>query len=203
MSPLKIASHLTGIPLMATGGLGGVHRGGHVTLDISADLSELSRTPVTVVCSGVKKILDIPRTLEVLETNGVGVYTVGENDDFPDFYLRNSGHRSPGGAVSISKAAEIISISQELKLSSGMMMANPVPVSQEGDGKNISGFIDQAIRESEEKKITGADSTPFILGRLAELSKGKTVEINRHLVVNNAKTGGGIATELAKMKNSR
>ena len=84
-----------------------------------------------------------------------------------------------------------------------MMMANPVPVEQEGDGKLISTFIDQAIRESEEQKITGAASTPFILGRLAELSKGKTVEINRHLVVNNAKTGGEIATALAEMKNSR
>lgn len=153
--------------------------------------------------SKIKATLDIPRTLEVLETNGVGVYTVGENDDFPDFYLRNSGHRSPGGAVSISRAAEIIQISQELKLTSGMMMANPVPVEQEGDGKLISTFIDQAIRESEEQKITGAASTPFILGRLAELSKGKTVEINRHLVVNNAKTGGEIATALAEMKNSR
>ena len=109
-----IASSLAGIPIMATGGLGGVHRGAENTMDISADLTELSRTPVAVVCSGVKKILDVKRTLEVMETNGIAVFTVGDEDHFPDFYLRNSGYKSPGGAVDIEAAAKILGVNLEL-----------------------------------------------------------------------------------------
>ena len=101
-------------------------------MDISADLTELGRTPVAVVCSGVKKILDIPKTLEVLETNGIGVYTIGTDPAFPDFYLRNSGHASPGGAVTTQTAAQILNTAREINLASGMMFANPVPVEYEG-----------------------------------------------------------------------
>ena len=196
-----IAASLAGIPLLATGGLGGVHRGAESTMDISADLTELSRTPVSVVCAGVKKILDIKRTLEVLETNGVGVYTIGEDAAFPDFYLRDSGFTSPGGAIDVSTAAEIIRVNRELNLKSGTMFANPVPVDCEGDGRMISLFIEQAIQEASDQLIFGAASTPFILSRLAELSDGKTVEINSRLVENNAYVGGLIATALAQKQN--
>lgn len=197
-----IAAHMAGIDIMATGGLGGVHRGAEVTMDVSADLSELGRTPLAVVSSGVKKILDVRKTLEVLETNGVGTYTIGESDAFPDFYMRDSGLKSHGGAISISEAARILKVSKDIDLQSGLLFANPIPADSEGDGNFITGLIDEALREADQRNISGPASTPFILGKLAELSKGKTVDINVRLVENNCLVGGQIAREYEEQRNS-
>ncbi|CBY18760.1 unnamed protein product [Oikopleura dioica] len=197
-----LAANLSGIDLMATGGLGGVHRGAEISFDISADLSELGRTPVAVVSSGVKKILDVQKTLEVLETQGVGTYTIGDSDAFPDFYMRDSGLKSHGGAISIEEAGKILAVNREVGISSGIVFANPVPKDSEGDGIFISGLIDEALLEAGRQNITGPASTPFILSKLAELSGGKTVEINVRLVENNCLVGGQIAKEFALQRNS-
>ena len=162
---------------------------------------ELSRTPIFVVCSGVKSILDIGRTLEVLESLGVGVYTLGEDNKFPAFYVRDSGFKSPGGAIDPIQAALIIKRHAQLQLKSGALFANPLPVENEADGAKYAAYIDQAVSEAEQKGITGAASTPFILSRLAELSQGDTVKTNIALVVNNAKTAAKIAVERYHNKN--
>jgi len=201
VSGTSIAANMAGIELFATGGIGGVHRGAERTMDVSADLYELSRTPIFVVCAGVKSILDIGLTLEVLETLGVGVYTIGEDDKFPAFYVRDSGFSSPGGAIDIKRAAEIVSTTANMNLTSGSVFGNPIPTEFEGNGSLYEGMIEQAVKESEEKRISGSQSTPFILSRLAELSKGETVKTNIALVVNNAATAAKIAFERNDTKN--
>lgn len=169
--------------------------------DISADLYELSRTPIFVVCSGVKSILDIGRTLEVLESLGVGVYTMGESAQFPAFYVRDSGFKSPGGAIDPIQAAAIIKRHAQLQLKSGALFANPLPVEHEADGVKFERLIEQAVTEADNQGVTGAASTPFILARLAELSEGETVATNIALVVNNAKTAARVAVERYHNKN--
>ena len=158
-----LAANLAGIDLMATGGLGGVHRGAEVSFDISADLSELGRTPVAVVSSGVKKILDVQKTLEVLETQGVGTYTIGDSAAFPDFYMRDSGLKSHGGAISVEEAGRILAVNKEVSISSGIVFANPVPKDAEGDGIFISGLIDEALLEAERQNITGYSNLFYLL----------------------------------------
>ena len=161
----------------------------------------MSRTPIFVVCSGVKSILDIGRTLEVLESLGVGVYTIGEDNAFPAFYVRDSGFKSPGGAIDPIQAAAIIKRHAQLQLKSGALFANPLPLESEADGAKFEEFIERAVSEASENNITGAASTPYILSRLADLSQGESVQTNIALVVNNAKTAAKIAVERYHNKN--
>ena len=183
-------AHLVGIEIFATGGIGGVHRGAETSMDISADLYELNRTPMTVVCAGVKSILDIGLTLELLESLGVGVYTIGDLDDFPAFYLPKSGFKSPGGAISVKLAAEIMGRSKDLNMSSGIIFANPI---NSTDDTDYEGWISQAVKEAQTQNISGNESTPFILSRLNQLSSGKTVQTNKTLYLSNCAKAAEIA----------
>ncbi|KAI8869893.1 indigoidine synthase A-like protein, partial [Ramicandelaber brevisporus] len=192
-----MAAHRAGISLFATGGIGGVHRGGESTMDVSADLTELGRSPVAVVCAGVKSILDIGRTLEYLETQGVTVATLGETDDFPAFFVPKSGFRSPYQIKSAAEAAEIVRANRDLNAQSGMVFAVPIPADQAADAALIEKAIQQAIREMDEQGVAGRDATPFILGRVAQLTGGSSLAANIALVVNNARVGGEIARKVA------
>ncbi|GAA5817106.1 hypothetical protein MFLAVUS_010646 [Mucor flavus] len=188
-----ILARSAGIPVFVTGGIGGVHRGAEQSFDISADLTELGRTPIAVICAGVKSILDIPKTLEVLETQGVTVTTVGHDNKFPAFYTPDSGHKNPL-QIAMSLA------NHELELQSGMVFACPIPNESAADAKLIQNAIDTAIDEARSNNVCGKDETPFLLKRISELTKGESLTANIALVKNNAKIGGQIAVQLAKLK---
>ncbi|CAO3689393.1 unnamed protein product [Rhizopus stolonifer] len=189
-----------GIPIFVTGGIGGVHRGASESFDISADLNELGRTSVAVICAGVKSILDIPKTLEVLETQGVTVATVGKTKQFPAFYTPESGLNSPYQVETALEAAKAILANHELKLDSGMVFAVPIPNESAANTKSIQGAIDQAISEARSDGITGKEETPYLLKRIAELTQGESLAANIALVKNNAKIGGKIAVLLSQLK---
>ncbi|KAI8066122.1 erwinia chrysanthemi IndA protein-like protein-like protein [Thamnidium elegans] len=195
-----ILARSAGIPVFVTGGIGGVHRGAEQSFDISADLTELGRTPIAVICAGVKSILDIPKTLEVLETQGVTVTTVGHDNKFPAFYTPDSGHKSPFFVNSTLDAAKLILANHELELQSGMVFACPIPNESAADAKLIQNAIDTAIAEARSNNVCGKDETPFLLKRISELTKGESLTANIALVKNNAKIGGQIAVQLAKLK---
>ncbi|GAA5804549.1 pseudouridine-5'-phosphate glycosidase [Helicostylum pulchrum] len=194
-----ILARSAGIPIFVTGGIGGAHRGAEQSFDISADLTELGRTPIAVICAGVKSILDIPKTLEVLETQGVTVTTVGHNNKFPAFYTPDSGHKSPFFVNNTLDAAKIILANHELELQSGMVFACPIPNESAADAKLIQNAIDTAISEARSSNVCGKDETPFLLKRISELTKGESLTANIALVKNNAKIGGQIAVQLAKL----
>ncbi|KAI9363572.1 pseudouridine-5'-phosphate glycosidase [Pilaira anomala] len=198
-----ILARMAGIPVFVTGGIGGVHRGAEQSFDISADLTELGRTPVAVVCAGVKSILDIPKTLEVLETQGVTVTTVGQDNKFPAFYTPDSGYKSPFFVNSTLDAAKLILANHELELGSGMVFACPIPSESAADAKSIQSAIDTAISEARSNNVRGKDETPFLLKRIAELTKGGSLTANIALVKNNAKIGGQIAVQLAHLKQQQ
>jgi pseudouridine-5'-phosphate glycosidase len=183
---------LAGIRVFVTGGLGGVHRGAATSMDISADLTELSQTDVAVVSAGVKSILDIGLTLEVLETLGVPVVTVG-SDEFPSFYSRSSGYATPLRADTVEQLAAMMTAKWDLGLAGGLAIANPVPAGDEIPAQEIAGLIEQALRECDERGIHGKDITPFLLGRIVELSDGRSLETNIALVRNNARLGAALA----------
>lgn len=183
---------LAGIRVFVTGGLGGVHRGAATSMDISADLTELSQTDVAVVSAGVKSILDIGLTLEVLETLGVPVVTVG-SDEFPSFYSRSSGHAAPLRADTVDQLAAMMSAKWDLGLSGGLAITNPVPAADEIPAEEIAVLIEQALRECGERGIHGKDITPFLLGRIVELSGGRSLETNIALVRNNARLGAALS----------
>jgi len=187
---------LAGIRVFVTGGLGGVHRGAEKSMDISADLTELSLTDVAVVSAGVKSLLDIGRTLEVLETLGVPVISVGA-DDFPSFYSRSSGFRAPLRLDSAAEIAAAMRAKWELGLAGGMVVANPIPHEAEIPEPVIGSLIVQAVTEADELGITGAAITPYLLGRIVELSGGASLEANIALVKNNARLGAAIAAAYA------
>ncbi|KAL9621880.1 MAG: hypothetical protein Q9160_003701 [Pyrenula sp. 1 TL-2023] len=198
-----LLAHQAGIRIFATGGLGGVHRGGESTLDISADLTELGRTPVTVISSGCKSFLDIPRTLEYLETQGVGVGTFAdgrqaERVDFPAFFTRESGVESPQVIRDEAEGAAIIHAHSRLKLQSGLLFANPVPEDSSLSKAEIDEIIATAVEEAEQKGIHGAANTPYILGKIRELSGGKSVLANQALIESNVIRGTRVAVELAR-----
>jgi len=201
-----ILAHLAGIKIFATGGLGGVHRGGEKSLDISADLTELGRTPVAVISSGCKSFLDIPRTLEYLETQGVGVGTFADRRkgsvDFPAFFSRDSGVKSPQTIIDEVDAASIVYAQSALGLQSGLLFANPVPEDSAMTSQEIDSIISQAVAEAEEKGISGNANTPYILKRIRELSKGGSVKANTALVEANIIRGTKVAVELAKLERS-
>lgn len=192
-----MAANEAGIKVFATGGIGGVHRGASESFDISADLQELGRAPVIVVAAGAKAILDIAKTLEVLETLGVPVATIGQ-DNFPAFWSQKSDYKSP---LRVENAVEIASFEkarQEFGNHGGMLIGNPVPLPNEIPAKEMSTYIEQALKEANMQNISGKDVTPFLLGRIFELTNGKSLETNIALVRNNAKIATEIAIELAK-----
>jgi len=194
-STMRLAA-LAGIRVFVTGGLGGVHRGGEDSMDVSADLTELSLTNVAVVSAGVKSLLDIGRTLEVLETLGVPVVTIG-SDDFPSFYSRSSGFRSPLRLDEPGEVAALMRAKWDLGLAGGIVVANPIPVVDEIPEAEISLLITQAVTEAEERGITGSAITPFLLGRIVELSGGESLRANIALVKNNAALGARVAVAYA------
>lgn len=187
-------AHQLGIELFATGGIGGVHRG-H-PFDISADVTELGRTPVTVVCAGAKAILDLPLTREVLETQGVPVVGYG-TDEMAAFYSRSSGLAADVRVDTPERVARIIRARRELGLQNGILVTVPVPAEDEIPPEAIEGAIAQATHEAEQEGITGAALTPFVLSRLAELTEGRSVDTNISLLLNNARIAAHIASALA------
>jgi pseudouridine-5'-phosphate glycosidase len=189
-----IAAHMAGIRVFATGGIGGVHRG-H-PFDVSADLIELGRTPVAVVCSGAKSILDLPLTLEVLETHGVPIVGIG-TDTLPAFYARSSGLPIDARVETPEEAARIIEAQARLGASHGILFTVPVPAGDELPPDTAERAIEQATREADAQGIHGKAVTPFVLARVTELTEGDARRTNVAFLVNNARVGGRIAAALA------
>lgn len=199
-----IAANLAGIEVFATGGIGGVHRGAETTFDISADLHELAQTPVMVVCAGAKAILDIPKTLEVLETLGVPVMTYLQGP-FPSFWSRNSGVSSPSALWKDDPAviANHFAMQRRLGLKSGYLVANPIPAEHEIPPEIINPIIEQAVAEAAaHPDIDRGAVTPFILQRIFDLTYGRSLEANVALVLNNARVAAEIATALTNLRSS-
>lgn len=190
-----ICAELAGIQVFATGGIGGVHRGAEVTMDISADLEELSQTNVAVICAGAKSILDIGLTLEYLETKGVPVIGYG-TDTLPAFFTRSSEFELHASSDSIEEIAETLKVKWELGLEGGAVIANPIPKEDALDADYINGVIEAAVEEAEEKGIHGKDVTPFLLATVTEATKGESLTANIALVKNNAKVAAQIAKSL-------
>jgi len=196
-STMIIAS-LAGIKVFATGGIGGVHRGASETFDISADLEELSKTNVAVVCAGVKSILDIGLTLEYLETKGVPI--VGyKTEEMPAFYTIESGFKVDYVVDMPKDIAIALKTKWDLELIGGMVVANPIEEKYQMDYNIINSAINDAVKEAEKKGIKGKDSTPYLLSKIKDITKGKSLESNIKLVYNNARLGAEIACELSKL----
>ena len=193
-----IIAELAGIELFVTGGIGGVHRGAETTFDISADLQELAKTNVAVVCAGAKSILDINLTLEYLETNGVPIVGFG-TDEFPAFYTPRSGFGVDYRVDDPAELAKAIKTKWDLGLNGGIVVANPIPDEFAMDHDTITNAVEQALKEAVEQGIKGKESTPFLLGKVKELTGGDSLESNIELVFNNARVGTKIAVELAKL----
>lgn len=187
-----IAAHMAGIKLFVTGGIGGVHRGAGETFDISADLEELKMTDVTVVCAGAKAILDIPGTMEYLETAGVPVIAYGI-DEIPAFYSRKSGVSAVCRLDTPEEIGALISMKAELGLKGGVLVACPIPEEDEIPFEKMDAVIQKAVKECEEKHIIGKEITPFLLSKVKDLTEGKSLEANIKLVLNNAAIGAKIA----------
>ncbi|MFK7877813.1 MAG: pseudouridine-5'-phosphate glycosidase [Paracoccaceae bacterium] len=191
-----IAAHLAGVSVFATGGIGGVHKGADQSFDISADLRELAQTPVSVVAAGAKAILDIPKTLEVLETYGVPVIAYGQRN-FPAFWSRSSGLEAP---LSLNSAAEIAAAHKmraQMGLPGGQLIANPIPEADEIAAITLAPIIAQAQSEADTQNITAKAVTPFLLGRILELTSGASLKANIALVRNNARLAAEIAKEIS------
>ncbi len=183
---------LAGIAVFVTGGLGGVHRGAESSMDISADMTELSQTDVAVVSAGVKSILDIGRTLEVLETLGVPVVGFG-TDEFPSFFSRSSGFAAPMRVDTVGELAAMMRAKWALGLHGGISVANPVPVADEVPAAELADTIDRALADADAHGIRGKDITPYLLGRIVELTDGRSLATNIALVRNNARLGAALA----------
>lgn len=190
-STMRIAS-MAGIRIFVTGGIGGVHRGGENSMDISADLFEMAHTSVAVVSAGIKSILDIGLTMEFLETEGVPVVTYGQAD-FPAFYSRKSGFKSPLQLDDPAGIADMLRVKWQLGLNGSVLIANPVPLSMEIPFDEMERFIDEALNEAAIMKISGKKITPFLLKNLAERTTGESLVSNIALVKNNAALGAQIA----------
>lgn len=194
-----IIAAMAGIKVFATGGIGGVHRGAETTMDISADLEELSFTPVVVVCAGAKAILDLGLTLEYLETKGVPIIGY-QTEELPAFYSRKSGFKVDYRLDTPLEIAKAFYVKQELNMQGGMLVCNPIPEEYAMDDEVINKAIDQAIRESVEQGIKGKATTPFLLARVVELTGGDSLESNIKLVYNNAMVAARTAVELAGLE---
>ncbi len=196
-STMRLAA-LAGISVFVTGGLGGVHRGAERTYDVSADLTELSKTNVAVVSAGVKSILDIGLTLEALETLCVPVVAYGTGD-FPAFFSRISGHAAPMTLDSPADLASLMAAKWRLGLDGGVAIVNPIPVEDEIPAAEIGGIIEQALADMEANGIHGKEATPFLLGRIVEITRGASLTANIALVNNNARLGAQVACEYADL----
>jgi pseudouridylate synthase len=194
-----IAAHLAGIEVFVTGGIGGVHRGASESFDISADLTELSRTPVAVVCAGAKSILDLPLTLEVLETEGVPVISVGQ-ENFAAFFTRDSGLKADFRIDDAAGQARFIRTQWALGLKNGALISNPVPAENEIPASQINQIIDTALQEAADQRIEGKRVTPYLLQRINALTQGASLKTNIALVKNNARVGAALAVALAAHK---
>jgi pseudouridine-5'-phosphate glycosidase len=192
-----IIAALAGIRVFATGGIGGVHRGAGESFDISADLLELARTPVAVVCAGAKAILDLKLTMEVLETHGVPVIGVG-TDELPAFYSRRSGLRVDRRLDRVDDIARVLQAQWQHGLGAGVLVANPIPASHEIPAEEIVPHIEQALVEAQQRGIEGAEVTPFLLSRMNELTAGRSLAANIELVLNNARLAAQLAVSLAR-----
>ena len=191
-----IIAHLAGIQVFATGGIGGVHRGAETTMDISADLEELGRTPVLVVCAGAKAILDLGLTLEYLETKGVPVIGYG-TEELPAFYTRTSGFKVDYRIDTPEELAAAFRAQQEMDLGGGMLVTNPIPEEYSMDPARINAAIDQAIADSQRLGIHGKGVTPYLLARVKELTGGDSLDANIQLVLNNARLAARTAKALS------
>ena len=187
-----ILANLAGVEFFVTGGIGGVHRGAELSFDVSADLEELAKTNVTVICAGAKAILDLPKTMEVLETKGVPVLGYG-TDELPAFYTRESGLKVDSRVDTPEETAAIIKAKRELGLEGGVLITNPIPREYAMDATAINVVIDQALSEMDQLGIKGKDCTPFLLAKVAEITGGDSLAANIKLVFNNAKVGTQIA----------
>jgi len=188
---MRIAA-LAGIEIFATGGVGGVHRGAEDSFDISADLNELGMTNTTVVCAGVKSILDIPKTLEYLETQRVPIIAHG-SDDFPAFFTRSSGCKADHRLNSAEEIAKAMALHHALGSGTGILIANPIPEEDALTPEFINGTIEAAVKEAADQGVGGKDVTPFLLARINELSEGRSLKANIALVLNNAKLAARMA----------
>ncbi len=197
VSATMLVAKMAGIDVFVTGGIGGVHRGAEKTFDISRDLKELGEVDVAVVCSGAKAILDIPKTLEYLETEGVTVLS-NKAPRFANFYSLATDAPVDYAFQTPEECAEILYAKKKLGLKGGVLISNPVPEEMALPHEYIDSIVDQAVKESEERGIKGKDSTPFLLKRIVELTGGKSLESNIALVCHNAELGAAIAVELAK-----
>ncbi|VCU58628.1 Indigoidine synthase A-like protein, uncharacterized enzyme involved in pigment biosynthesis [Tritonibacter mobilis] len=193
-----IAARLAGISVFATGGIGGVHKGAETSFDISADLLELAQTAVTVVAAGAKAILDVPKTLEVLETQGVPVIAYGQ-DSFPAFWSATSDLNAPLRMDSAADIARAHFLRGALELPGGQLVANPIPAEEQIPAEDLAPIIAQAQSEADAQGVTGKDVTPFLLQRIFELTEGRSLEANIALVRNNARLAAEIAKELARL----
>jgi pseudouridine-5'-phosphate glycosidase len=196
VSATMIAAHAAGIRVFATGGIGGVHRGAGTSFDISSDLQELGRTPMAVVCAGPKAILDVPATLEYLETQGVPVVTVGQ-EVLPGFYARSAGIPSPQVAPDVVAAAELARTHLGLGLGSGLLVCTPVPEDMALPDDAARTVVASAIADAESAGIGGPALTPWLLARIAELTGGASVRANTALIVNDARVAAELAAALA------
>ena len=192
-----ICAHLAGIAVFATGGIGGVHRGAETSFDISADLRELAETPVTVVAAGAKAILDLPKTLEVLETYGVPVIAFGQ-DDFPAFWSRSSGLPAPLRMDDPAQIAAAHIMRVRLGLPGGQLVANPIPLHAEIARDTITPAIETALADTARLGIAAKAVTPFLLQRLFEITEGRSLQANVALVLSNARLGAAIAKAIAR-----
>ena len=189
------AAHLAGIKVFVTGGIGGVHRGFEETMDVSADLEELAQTDVVVICAGAKAILDLPRTMEYLETKGVPV--IGYRTDvLPAFFTAKSDIPLVERADSPEEIAKIILAKAQLEMRGGMLVVNPIPEEYSLDHEIIDQVIEGAVQAAQEQGVSGKNITPFLLSEITKRTEGKSLEANLHLVYNNALVGGQIAAAL-------
>jgi len=193
-----IIANIAGIKVFATGGIGGVHRGAEMSFDISADLEELARTDVAVVCAGAKSILDINLTMEYLETKGVPVIGY-QTDELPAFYTKRSGFKVDYNVEKISELALALKAKWDLRLKGGVVVANPIPKKYEMDFDVISEAVNKAVEESEKLGIKGKESTPFLLSKVKELTGGDSLRSNIELVYNNARLAAKLALEYSKL----
>ena len=191
-------AEMAGIKVFATGGIGGVHRGAELTMDISADLQELANTAVAVVCAGAKSLLDIPKTLEYLETQGVPVLGMG-TEDFPAFYCRKSGCKADCKVDSPKEAAAILKTKWELGLKGGVVIGNPIPQEYELDFADMEKVIEKALESAKRDNIRGKDTTPYLLAHIKDYTKGVSFASNLQLAYNNARVAAQIAIEYCRL----
>lgn len=200
VSATMILASMAGIEFFVTGGIGGAHRKANITFDISADLDELAKTNVTVICAGPKAILDLNLTMEYLETKGVPV--IGYNTDkLPAFFTRTSDINVDFNAKTPLDVAKIVKEKRDYKLDGGVLVCDPIPEQYSLAPEYINKEIDKALLEMEKLGVKGKDETPFLLAKIVELTGGKSLETNIHLILNNAELGAKIASEYAKLRN--